>query len=231
MRPRPLFLLPVLLIVIGAGGLAVLNKLTEERRQEAADNRVRDYLMHVSGMPADAEWRALTLPPEQSKLAAKSAAKPVGESATRVSRIWLANDRTSHTDNNTGQSTACVLEVITARAYNDKVRLLVGLRANNNVWQISGVRVLRHAETPGLGDRITEPSWLQGFTGMNTDTPEKAWRTKRHNDSGDFAALTGATISANAVLMAVRDTLRHVATLRDTKGRALCPKPYREPIG
>ena len=67
--------------------------------------------------------------------------------------------------------------------YGGGFRLAVALRLDGS---IKGVRVLEHAETPGFGDILNTPSeWLDSFA------------------SNDAHAVTGATITSEAVMAAV----------------------------
>jgi len=104
-----------------------------------------------------------------------------------------------------GEPVAAIFTSIAPRGYNGPIGLLVGIRADGTV---TGVRVTRHRETPGLGDAIelAKSSWIRGFTGRRLDAPALAnWRVTK--DGGDFDAITGATVTPRAIVEAVRDTL------------------------
>ena len=98
------------------------------------------------------------------------------------------------------------LFVVTARnGYSGPIRLLVGVTTNGVV---TGVRILEHQETPGLGDKIDEDKsdWVQQFRGRSLGDPViGGWRIRR--DGGEFDQLTGATVTPRAVVQAVRETL------------------------
>lgn len=89
--------------------------------------------------------------------------------------------------------------------YNGNIELLVGIKSNGIV---SGVRVLKHNETPGLGDKIEikRHPWITSFVGKETDgTPDLRWKVAK--DGGMFDQFTGATITPRAVVKAVHNTL------------------------
>jgi electron transport complex protein RnfG len=91
--------------------------------------------------------------------------------------------------------------------YNGDIRLLVGIADG----AVIGVRVLEHHETPGLGDYIdaARGPWSGRFAGRSLhDPPVDAWRVQR--DGGRFDQVAGATISARAVVGAVRRALQFV---------------------
>lgn len=83
------------------------------------------------------------------------------------------------------------------KGYGGNIDILVGLE---NETTVKGVTIISHAETPGLGARVTEHSFRDQFAGLNIgDVALK-------RDSGRIDAITGATISSRAVVDAVRAT-------------------------
>jgi len=85
---------------------------------------------------------------------------------------------------------------------------------------IVGVRVLRHRETPGLGDwiEITRSTWIRAFEEKSLADPlEMLWRVKK--DGGVFDQFTGATITPRAVVKGVHDALKTLKAHDETKGR------------
>ena len=73
---------------------------------------------------------------------------------------------------------------------------------------VSGVRVLKHKETPGLGDKIElrKSNWIKTFTGkiMTSDTDSR-WHVVK--DGGMFDQFTGATITPRAIVKAVKEAV------------------------
>ncbi len=103
------------------------------------------------------------------------------------------------------QNVATVYSSIAANGYNGPIHLLVGVRANG---QLAGVRVVKHRETPGLGDvvSISHSNWILGFDDKSLEQPdERGWKVKR--DGGVFDQFTGATITPRAVVKAVHNSL------------------------
>ncbi|HED38987.1 MAG TPA: electron transport complex subunit RsxG, partial [Chromatiales bacterium] len=109
-----------------------------------------------------------------------------------------------------------VAAVITATApdgYNGAIKLLVAIRFDGS---ISGVRVLNHRETPGLGDgiEIERSNWIMGFNGLSLQHPDElGWRVKK--DGGIFDQFTGATVTPRAVVKAVHHALIYFKQHRD----------------
>jgi len=98
------------------------------------------------------------------------------------------------------------LFVVSARdGYAGPIRLLIGITMDGDV---TGVRVLQHRETPGLGDRIdiTKSDWVLQFDGHSLQDPEPGkWSIK--GDGGAFDQLTGASITPRAIIKAIKETL------------------------
>ena len=112
-----------------------------------------------------------------------------------------------------GEPAAALFVVTAMDGYAGPIRLLLGIRADGTV---SGLRVLDHRETPGLGDRIeTERTdWSLQFHGRSLDDPPvEDWAIRV--DGGDFDQLTGASITPRAVIKAVRETLLYFAAHRE----------------
>jgi len=103
-----------------------------------------------------------------------------------------------------GQVEAVVYRVI-GHGYAGKMVCVMGISREG---KILGVRVIKHAETPGLGDKI-EPAkgdWIHSFEGkwLGEPTTDK-WAVKK--DGGVFDQFAGATITPRGVVKAVKGGL------------------------
>jgi electron transport complex protein RnfG len=104
-----------------------------------------------------------------------------------------------------GKPAGVVLTTVAPQGYNGPIILLVGIDVRG---RISGVRVVSHRETPGLGDAIEvkRSPWIKRFNGRSLgDPPIQKWAVKR--DGGLFDQFTGATITPRAVVDAVKHSL------------------------
>ena len=106
------------------------------------------------------------------------------------------------------------LFVVSARdGFSGPIRILLGIEYDGTV---TGVRILQHRETPGLGDRIesTRSDWVLQFDGRSMGDPVvTGWAIKK--DGGEFDQLTGASVTPRAVIKAIRDTLIYFDEHRD----------------
>ena len=126
---------------------------------------------------------------------------------------------------------------VTGQGYGGAIELILGI---NTRGEILGARVLAHAETPGLGDKIdiARDDWILGFDGLSlgNPTPER-WAVKK--DGGYFDQFTGATITPRATVAAVkrglaffqahRDALLAPAVIQDDDGKRLAAGPGARP--
>lgn len=100
--------------------------------------------------------------------------------------------------------TALAWEIV-GKGYSGDIRLVLGV---NTAGEVLGVRVLSHAETPGLGDKIevARDDWILGFDGLSlNDPPIERWKVDK--DGGQFDTFSGATITPRAVVDAIRGGL------------------------
>jgi Na+-translocating ferredoxin:NAD+ oxidoreductase subunit G len=106
-----------------------------------------------------------------------------------------------------GAPVAAVIRPIAPDGYRGPIELLVAIGQDG---RLIGVQVIRHEETPGLGDAFEsrDVHWLDRFRGRSlTDPPPQRWTVRR--DGGDFDAFTGATITPRAIVKAVRNALEY----------------------
>jgi electron transport complex protein RnfG len=104
-----------------------------------------------------------------------------------------------------GSPVAVAIRSLAPDGYRGPLELLVVIAPDGTLM---GVRVIRHNETPGLGDAFEnrDADWLARFRGLSlTNPPQQRWTVRR--DGGDFNAFTGATITPRAIVKAVRRTL------------------------
>ncbi|ARU31324.1 electron transport complex subunit RsxG [Sulfuriferula sp. AH1] len=112
-----------------------------------------------------------------------------------------------------GAPVAVVLEATAPDGYSGKINLLIGVTLDG---KISGVRVVSHKETPGLGDYIelAKSNWIRLFDGKSLENPDDSgWKVKK--DGGQFDYMAGATITPRAVIKAVHHALKYIALHRE----------------
>jgi electron transport complex protein RnfG len=104
-----------------------------------------------------------------------------------------------------GSEVKAIAWEVAGTGYAGDIRLILSV---NPAGQVLGARVLAHAETPGLGDKIdaSRSDWILGFDGLSLgNPPTDQWKVKK--DGGRFDAFSGATITPRGVVEAIRKGL------------------------
>jgi len=91
---------------------------------------------------------------------------------------------------------------LSPEGYSGKIDLIVGISAHNE--KITGMRVLRHTETPGLGAHAVKEEFYRRYNGL----PLEALGVVRNNAGGnEIQAITSATITTKAITNAVNEAI------------------------
>lgn len=108
-----------------------------------------------------------------------------------------------------GSRAGAAIEASTQAGYGGEIRLIIGLGAEG---QTTGLVILAHKETPGLGAKIEDPAFRAGLIGQGMRGTD--WRVKK--DGGDIEGITAATISSRAVTEAVDRAIKAYLHDQDT---------------
>ena len=112
-----------------------------------------------------------------------------------------------------GKPVAALFAVTARDGFSGPIRILVGIGVDGTV---TGVRILQHRETPGLGDKIeaARSDWVFQFDGRSMGNPvATGWAIGI--DGGEFDQLTGASVTPRAIIKAIRDTLNYFESHQD----------------
>ena len=101
-----------------------------------------------------------------------------------------------------GTEVGYVVEVVVAGSQ-DSIDMMVGL---DPAGTVTGVTIVEMSETPGLGDKASDASWLLQFVGADGGLAVS-------KDGGTIDALTGATVTSRAVTEGVNAALETAQTL------------------
>lgn len=178
-------------IAVLAGLLVVLvfqwtAPIIEENKRIAIEHAVSKVL------PGAVTKRDFLLTPQ-------GVAPSIGKGFEAGEKIYVAYDQ--H-----GQMRGFALEAA-ASGYQDVIRILYGY--DPTCQCVTGIKVLKMAETPGLGDKIAfDPAFLKNFEALDArlndqrDALQNAIVTVKHgskNQAWQIDAISGATISSNAI--------------------------------
>jgi len=90
-----------------------------------------------------------------------------------------------------------------ATGYGGAIDILLGLEPDRS---LRGIRVISQSETPGLGAKIVNDSFLDQFVGLSLD------ELALSSAGGAVDVITGATISTRAVIEGVRQGILQLNT-------------------
>jgi electron transport complex protein RnfG len=194
MKEHP-FYQPVLLGIItllASASLSWASSATREAIAAAEARDLRDSLSQV--LPAGFA--------DNDLLADSADIDMAGEAPLRVYRAR----------GKTGETVKGVVFKVVGKGYGGEIVVLMAVDREGGLL---GARILKHTETPGLGDKIevAKSNWINDFSGKSLATAN--WAVKK--DGGDFDQFAGATITPRAVVGAVKAGLetfaRHKAAL------------------
>lgn len=177
--------LVMVLVLVTAGAGLVLSLVEGMTREPIAEQRRQETLRALKAV----------LPPADNAVDQDVVRLVIGKD-----KRGRDLERTFYRGRKGGDLTGLAFEVVAPDGYSGDIVIMVGVEPEGTV---AGIEILRHAETPGLGDKITQAWFKQLFAGKNLDNVD--WRVKK--DGGEFDQISGATISPRAVVGAVRKGL------------------------
>jgi len=184
--------------------LGLVYLLTADRimaQQQAMERRALAQILPMDLHDNDLLQDAIPLTPDSSRFETMPL---LGLTTTRLAYIARLN----------GSFSGIILPAEIHDGYSGDIIILVGILSDGS---ISGVRVLEHSETPGLGDKIdiTVSDWILTFNGRSlNDPPTPRWQVIK--DGGDFDQLVGATVTPRAVVRGVYKALEFFSNNRST---------------
>jgi electron transport complex protein RnfG len=106
-----------------------------------------------------------------------------------------------------GKLVGTAFSVIAHDGYTGDIEFMLGVAPDKS---ITGIEIISHKETPGLGDKITKEKWRNEFKGiaLETKTDKGSPFLDVKKDGGGIDQFSGATISPRAVVKAVREGLK-----------------------
>lgn len=179
-----------LVCVIITGALAVVNGITKpiiEERDKAALQESLSVVLPGSGSFSDAMDREMLI----------SRGYQPGETVKNLYEVHAG-----------GETVGYVVEV-TPRGYGGVISILVGIDRDLSV---TGVKILSHNETPGLGSKAQDEAYLKQYLGTIPENLYRVVKTAPSQD-GDIAALSGATVTSRAVSNGISEAASLVRSL------------------
>lgn len=182
---------------ITAGVIVITQQLTTEKiTLNIAQAKAKALYEITPKKSVDNDLLNDTLLLNQNNLQSLSTTRLLGAIEKDAEIFFAKKDNVTHT---------LIFPVSAPDGYTTAIKMLVGIKVDGS---ISGVRVVDHKETPGLGDKIEmkKSQWISNFQGKSLINPETdEWKVKK--DGGQFDQFTGATITPRAVVNAVKNAL------------------------
>ncbi len=123
--------------------------------------------------------------------------EPLDDSVMTITNIYLG------TINSQKDPVGVVLKGVTV-GYGGAIVMLIGISNDN---RITGIEIIEHKETPGLGSKIADVSFTGMFIGKTLEDPLTI--------KNDLTAIAGATKSSAAVAKLVKKIAEYVLKNRE----------------
>lgn len=170
--------------LVSAAILGLVNKVTVGPIQANTEKTVQESLRTV--MPIDGDYEDVT-----DQYSGDPVTVPVTGVSVPVKAVYKAADE------------GYVVETMSPNGFGGALDMMAGVDNDGNV---TGIAIISHAETSGLGSKSTDPEWQAQFKGVNGTIGV----TK---DGYQINAITGSTITSRAVCDGVNTAIAVVETL------------------
>jgi Na+-transporting NADH:ubiquinone oxidoreductase subunit C len=217
------FLVSGLCAVLVSSATVVLRPIQAANRAAEEQARIGDLVAGIPGMSALLEDTGGTLSTVVIDLEAGRAATDITrdmlDTALTDAANWTTLDASADLAGlgqrpnyvqifllRTGEDVTLALLPITGQGYGGRIDAILALHSDMNT--IAGIAITAHSETPGLGGRIEDPSWQQGFpdTLLRDDSDDLRFAVARGDATSPFEVdgITGATRTGRGVTGMVR---------------------------
>lgn len=119
--------------------------------------------------------------------------------------------------NNNGVEVGYIFK-ITTKGFHGPVQIVVGISKEEKV---TGIRILAHSETPGLGAKITEEKFLSKIKNLPTDEFVEVVKVEPSKEN-EIQGVSGASVSSKAVGSAINDAIKFYK--EEIKGEEVAPQ-------
>lgn len=172
-------------LVARAGGAALSTVVVDLDAGAAAGGVTPETLQAALADPAN--WTALSPADDVAGLGSRP----------DYAQIYLLRD---------GETVSLAILPIAGTGYNGRIQALLAL--GGDMRTVAGIAVTEQSETPGLGARIEEQAWQQGFAGKQLFDDAGAIRFSVARGPArtehEVDGITGATRTSNAMTQMVR---------------------------
>jgi electron transport complex protein RnfG len=180
----------VIVCLLGSLGIHVIGKKLEQAHIEADEVRAIRWIQNIAGD------QIVNI--ERERIVEVVAPRQLG--TPRSATLYLSNE-----ENGFSQA----LRWIAEDGYNGPIELAATIHEDGSIVEF---QVISQNETPGFGDIVQDPDqvWIQAFRGRSLDNPSRE-RWLLRADGGSIDGLSGATITANAIVRGVSNALQFLS--------------------
>ncbi|GCD11131.1 RnfABCDGE type electron transport complex subunit G [Clostridium tagluense] len=141
---------------------------------------------------------------EADKQAAMKAILPTADKFEKADVKIEGNEKVSEVNAGLkGTEIAGYAIKVAPKGYAGPVEIMVGISTEGKV---TGIKILSHAETPGLGANAPQPKFSDQYKNKPTKEKLEVVKTVPSKDT-QIEAITGATITSKAVTLGVNDAV------------------------
>ncbi len=109
-----------------------------------------------------------------------------------------------------GGETVAVAYASSGSGYGGDIGVMAGFDMQGN---LTGISIMTHAETPGLGARIEEPVFTGQFEGLEVKD-----KVQLSQDGGEIDGVSGATLSSKGVVSAINKAVDVFPKIKEEVG-------------
>lgn len=179
---KEIFRLCCVLTLIGAICAAVMSFVDQKTQEPIAKSKAAEKV----------DAMKIVVPPSDNDLA---------KDAVMVEDKDLGMNIVFFPAKKAGVTVGAAFVVVAPNGYSGNIEIMVGV---DTAGAVTGLEILKHAETPGLGSKIETPGFKGQYIGKSIKNPA-TWAVVK--DGGSFKQITGATISSRAVTTAIASGL------------------------
>ncbi|HIE43938.1 MAG TPA: RnfABCDGE type electron transport complex subunit G [Candidatus Omnitrophica bacterium] len=185
-----MFITLILVGIFSGGALAVMYRFTKEPIERNRERELKDAIFKVL---------------------------PETENYKELFKVGSTTIYEGYTDKGESAGYAVVGE---GSGFQGNISLIIGM--DEDLKFLTGIEILESLETPGLGAKIADEPFKSQFKGLEVprDVKIRCIRDIRDRKKTDIQAITGATISSEAVVRIVNELVKKVRENKILSGQS-----------
>ncbi|MCK0140627.1 FMN-binding protein [Aliiroseovarius sp. F47248L] len=217
------FLVSAVCAVLVSGATVILRPIQTANRAAEEQARISDLVRGIPGMAALLETSGGTLSTVVIDLetgrAAEGVTRETLDTVLADQANWTALDASADLSGlgqrpnyaqifllRDSEGVSLVLLPVTGQGYGGRIDAIVAVHGDMNT--IAGMAITQHSETPGLGGRIEDRSWLESFPGklIRDDSGAVQFSVARGDAANEYQVdgITGATRTGGGMTQMMR---------------------------